>query len=247
MSQKDQGSAYSSLARDLRKRIENGEFQPGTRLPTEQNLRESYGVSRHTVRAALKALVSDGFIDQVQGSGTYVRGHPDGVGEYVKTINSLEDLTIWPETRIEIVQPFTAQVNPSVASRMRLASLEVSVAILRRSFDDKPFVVTQHYVSTELGQRLTKLGIPNVGLQTIIGAAEPHLDHPIAGVKQSISALNADARIVKQIGVEEGNAVMFIERLYYDTMGTIIELTESFFDPRRYTYRMDLNRRGKSL
>ena len=50
---------YSNIENDLRQKILSGEFGPGERLPTEAELCEQYGVSRITVRRAIKNLVDD--------------------------------------------------------------------------------------------------------------------------------------------------------------------------------------------
>lgn len=60
------------LADDLRSRLVSHEWAPGERLPTEAELVESYGVSRTTVRQALKTLESRGLIVTRQGRGSFV-------------------------------------------------------------------------------------------------------------------------------------------------------------------------------
>lgn len=60
------------LAESLRTRIIDGEYAPGSRLPSETMISEQYGVSRVTVRTALKLLESQGIVDVRHGSGTYV-------------------------------------------------------------------------------------------------------------------------------------------------------------------------------
>lgn len=60
------------LAEKLRSRIIDGEFEPGSRLPSETAISEAYGISRVTVRTALKMLESQGLVNVRHGSGTYV-------------------------------------------------------------------------------------------------------------------------------------------------------------------------------
>jgi GntR family transcriptional regulator len=66
------GPAYQRVADDLLERIEVGEFPPGSRLPTEPQLMETYGVSSTTVRSAVKALAAAGVVETRHGSGTFV-------------------------------------------------------------------------------------------------------------------------------------------------------------------------------
>jgi GntR family transcriptional regulator len=60
------------LAERLRSRIMSGEFAPGQRLPSEAELGQSYGVSRVTVRTALRSLEAQGLIDVRHGAGSFV-------------------------------------------------------------------------------------------------------------------------------------------------------------------------------
>lgn len=70
-------TAWGQIHRDLRKRIEAGEFAAGEKIPTEVELVEAYGVSRITIRRATKALADDGYVTSRQGSGTYVTNRRD--------------------------------------------------------------------------------------------------------------------------------------------------------------------------
>src|SRR6202035_3310759 len=63
---------YHRIADDLGKRIESGELERGSQLPTELELREAYGASRNTIRDAIKRLISQGLVETRQGQGTYV-------------------------------------------------------------------------------------------------------------------------------------------------------------------------------
>jgi GntR family transcriptional regulator len=60
------------LAHDLRTRLAGGEWQPGQQLPTEAEFVETYGVSRATVRQALKSLEVQGLVTTRHGRGTFV-------------------------------------------------------------------------------------------------------------------------------------------------------------------------------
>ena len=61
---------------DLRDKIEAGTYGPGALLPSEPELANSYGVSRQTARAALKALEQEGLIVVHSTRGRTVRNRP---------------------------------------------------------------------------------------------------------------------------------------------------------------------------
>ncbi|AMP01313.1 bacterial regulatory s, gntR family protein [Collimonas arenae] len=70
-------SLSDTVAQELLKKIETGEFGPGAKLPTEPVLSEQFGVSRTVVREAISRLKNEGAVEPRQGSGVYVseQGH----------------------------------------------------------------------------------------------------------------------------------------------------------------------------
>lgn len=67
-------TAWGQIRRDLRRRVDEGEFVSGARIPTEAALMDHYGVSRVTIRRTIAAMVEDGYVESRRGSGTYVTG-----------------------------------------------------------------------------------------------------------------------------------------------------------------------------
>lgn len=66
-------SVVEEIACDLRRRILNGEFVPGTCLPPERQLAEQLGTNRNTLREAFRSLEAQGLLEARQGAGTCVR------------------------------------------------------------------------------------------------------------------------------------------------------------------------------
>src|ERR1700757_1655473 len=64
----------SQVARMISDEILAGRFQVGDRLPTEQELAETFGVSRNVVREAIARLTFEGTVEPRQGSGVFVLG-----------------------------------------------------------------------------------------------------------------------------------------------------------------------------
>jgi GntR family transcriptional regulator, transcriptional repressor for pyruvate dehydrogenase complex len=56
----------------LAREIESGDLNPGSRLPTEQQMAERFGVSRNVVREAIAQLRADGIVEARQGVGAFV-------------------------------------------------------------------------------------------------------------------------------------------------------------------------------
>ena len=62
---------HHEIAAELRARIDNGEWPPDTRLPSEPELSAHFGVCRMTVRQALGELEAEGRIVRQRGRGTF--------------------------------------------------------------------------------------------------------------------------------------------------------------------------------
>ena len=92
---------YELVAERLRERVVDGDLQPGERLPNEATLAVDFGVSRATVREALRVLAAQSLIRTSKGAGggSYVTlPSVDGVSEYVLSSISLladaDDVTL---------------------------------------------------------------------------------------------------------------------------------------------------------
>jgi len=67
---------YAQVIAELQRRIDSGEYPPGSLLPSEHQLSEEFGIARPTVVRALRVLRQEGWIDTQQGKGSFVRGRP---------------------------------------------------------------------------------------------------------------------------------------------------------------------------
>lgn len=79
------GSLVETAIASLRAAIEQGQWPMGSRLPVEAELSSALGVSRNTVREAVRVLVHVGMLETRQGDGTYVRATRDA-GETLRRI-----------------------------------------------------------------------------------------------------------------------------------------------------------------
>ncbi|HWK81585.1 MAG TPA: FCD domain-containing protein [Thermomicrobiales bacterium] len=70
-------SLVDQIIAQLHALIEAGEWPIGTRIPTEADLGEQFGVGRNTIREAVRALGYAGMLETRQGDGTYVRAYSD--------------------------------------------------------------------------------------------------------------------------------------------------------------------------
>ncbi len=86
------GSVAKQVADSIREAILDGRLKVNERLPTEEELARSYGISRPTVREALKRLAAQNLIQSKRGptGGTFVmRPDPEGLSETITAAATL--------------------------------------------------------------------------------------------------------------------------------------------------------------
>lgn len=63
---------YKRVMAFVKDGIRSGEFRVGSKLPTEREMAETLGMSRPSIREALKSMENIGLIESQQGSGNYI-------------------------------------------------------------------------------------------------------------------------------------------------------------------------------
>ena len=134
---------YLQIVQQLRDRIQNGEYPPNTRIPTENELSVSMGVSRPTVRQALNLLEQEGRLTRVKGSGTYVSYAPEKDKE--------------ERPRIGLILSYFSdylfpQVYEGIESVLREEGYEISVSVTRNRLNDEAM-----YLKGMLGRNVSGL------------------------------------------------------------------------------------------
>ena len=130
----DSEQVWSATVDRLRSLIDSGELAPGSRLPAERVLCEELGISRGSLRQALRVLASIGYVQIRAGSGTYVREHQD------------QPLRTWFTEHDQLVEKLfdlRATVEPTLAGRLAghatpkvLSRLEDNVAEMAQAAED---------------------------------------------------------------------------------------------------------------
>jgi len=121
-------SLHMTTSQKIKDMIVRGNMKPGDKLPTEKEMMQRFGVSRSTLREALKVLKAENVITQRRGSGTYV-SHETGIGEdplglhFTNQKNLLNNLL---ETRV-LIEPGIAELATHRASAQDLEELRNTV------------------------------------------------------------------------------------------------------------------------
>ncbi|WP_329169406.1 GntR family transcriptional regulator (plasmid) [Streptomyces sp. NBC_01267] len=153
---------YQRIADDLRKQIADGSLPPGSKLPTEAELRETYGTSaRSTVRQGLTLLVNEGLIVPQRPKGYFVREirplvyrpqgefrrKPPEVDIYAHLLAAEGDeRSPSQDIEVSIVQP-----SRIVQERLQLDDRQLVAARRRtRRLDGEPYNLNDSYVALSL-------------------------------------------------------------------------------------------------
>ncbi|MDD3139449.1 MAG: GntR family transcriptional regulator, partial [Lachnospiraceae bacterium] len=93
---------YLQLADLLQEKIDTSEYGPGSNIPSERELTESFGISRMTVRKAINVLIDRGMLTRIQGKGTFVRApRIDSPLDVVQSMGKfIQELGLLPSNKV---------------------------------------------------------------------------------------------------------------------------------------------------
>ncbi|MCF3638837.1 FadR family transcriptional regulator [Rhizobium sp. TRM95111] len=126
------GTLMERLADSLRKAIAAGQFPPGSKLPSESQLTETYGVSRTVVREAIAALRADRLVEARQGAGVFVLEAAAALSPAPLLLQNVDHERV--SSMIELLELRTA-VEVEAAG----------LAALRRSPAQEEVIIERHY------------------------------------------------------------------------------------------------------
>lgn len=236
------GPLYRSLAAALKDRIAQGDFPPGSALPTEHELCALYDVSRHTARDALRLLQEAGLIERRRGAGTIVTRSP-GSGRFVQSIAGVSGLlqyarnarlTVLSHDREPSDDPALAALGlDSAASWVRIAGVR------RAEGEATPVAVTTIHVRADLCPDADTLAQLDGALNEWITA---HHGMRTRRVEQAITAVALDGINAVTLGSEPGAPALRTVRRYIGENETVYQASVSLHPGDRFSYAMSLDR-----
>lgn len=113
-------SRWARVERQLRDDIALGGLAPGSRLPSEHQLAERFGVNRHTVRRALSALQERGLVRVEQGRGTFVEEEPVSFSVGQRTRFTTAARSDGRARRQQLVRSYELPARPEAAAALDL-------------------------------------------------------------------------------------------------------------------------------
>ena len=233
---------YQRVADDLTKRIEGGRYPVGGNLPTEMELCERYGISRHTVREALRQLRDAGLISRRRRVGTEVVART-ARPSYRQPTNTIGDLLQYAgETQLCLLEAKEIACDAALAELLacRQGTRWLRVDTLRAvPGDSRPMCMTTAYIDLrfpDLAKHVEDLS------GTISAMLEREYGVRIARIEQSIQAVRLGKRHAKLLRALDGGPALRAVRRYYDHRGRLIELSTTIHSGERFTYVTSLVR-----
>ena len=238
----DQPPLYQRLAEQLRSDIAAGLHHVGASLPTESELCERHGVSRHTVREALRRLVDLGLIERRQGAGSRVVAAAPPVA-YVHTIRSLSELFNYTrDTTLEVTgkEMTTLTDVESALIRWPAGTRWLRIAGTRWTADRSEkvchVVIFAHARFAGILDELEKQPGP------IHALIEARSGERVAEAVQEISATPMPGDSARVLGTRPGAPGLRIVRRYLDSSGGPMMVAVNWHLPDSFAYTIRLRR-----
>lgn len=233
---------YLQLAGELREAILSGRLAPKDQFPTESALCRTYGVSRFTVREALRRLQAEGLIARRRGSGTQVQAAAARGGALHQPLSNVAEIlqyardtraTYTAEGRGPLPRAVAEQIAGDTDGRwFRFRGIRT------RDGDDLPIAVTDAYVHARLADAVAKI---DPALSTLFRQLEEHAGVEVRQVTQDIQAVAASAAVAEALGIPRRSATLRILRCYFDQKGRLFEISVSHHPGDRFAYAMHID------
>jgi len=215
-----------SIRDELARRITLGRIPAGGRLPPEPQLAVELGVSRPTLREALRSLEEDGFVTRTRGAGTYVAHQPRlrnnldvnfGVTEAIRAAGMV------PGTAFSKIH--TAAASGDEAEALDLAEGDTVVTIERiRTADGRPVVWSRDVAPATL---LPVGSLRRLGSGSIYDALAARGISVQRGVV-TLEPLSADSTLAKTLAIGPGSQVLYLRQVDYDPEGEPVLLSHEY-------------------
>lgn len=231
---------YVLVAQALIDDIQRGRYPVGSLLPPELDLCTHFGVSRHTVREAIRRLQERGLVTRQRGVGTAVRADP-AEPRYTQSTDSIADLPRYVEdTRLVTHAREDVIADNGLGDLLGCPAGQrwVHVTGLRYAGRDKqPIALTHIYVNAAYGGIQRLIGRQKVPVYSLI---EKQYGESVVEIKQTIQAVTIGAQDARELAVKPGSAGLLITRQYFAANDRVLEVAVNLHPADRFSYSMSL-------
>ncbi|MGH2629175.1 MAG: GntR family transcriptional regulator [Actinomycetota bacterium] len=199
---------------ELAARMSSGHIAPGSKLPPEPELAEEMGVSRPTLREALRSLEEDGLVTRTSGAGTYATHRP-------RLRNNLDvNFGVTHAIASSGMRPGTIEtaVHSEGATEEHAAALDLQpgdpVVILERvrTADDRPVVFSRDVASAA---RVSASEVASMPLDGSLYDRLERIGRPVAHGVVTVEPARADRSIARRLRTKTGTLLMLLRQVDY--------------------------------
>ena len=209
----------------------------GQRLPSEPELAKQLGVSRATLRDAMRTFETQGLIRRRQGSGTFVVGKVQALDSGLEVLESLE--TMAKRLNLEITVS-NLSIDQVVADEDTAANLHLAVGApllcVRRVIraDSRPVA----YLVDTLPENVLHMDdLPadfhGSVLDFLLGRGDA-----LKTSRANISAIGATAEVAKALEIQRGDVLLHFYSQLFDERGKIVDYSLSYFIPGYFHFHV---------
>lgn len=225
---------YRQLTDVLLREIQTGKFPVGSLLPPEPQLAQRFGISRHTVREAVRRLTEMGLVSRHQGIGTRVLAqHPRA--RYVASLSSLQDLMQYTQrTRLHKLGERVIEADPELARLLRCPPGQRWVEFDTCRYPEQgelPLVHMRIYLAPEhagIREDLVE------GSAWIFALVEKHSGERIVEAEQVVSAIPIPAASARVLGVKPRTPGLLARRYYKGKDGRLLSVSINVYPGDRF-------------
>lgn len=204
--------AYNQLANILRRKIAAGEFRPGERLPSENELCNQYQVSNITARRAIKILVEQEIAETRKGYGTYLK--PLMLGNATFGLQGLQSIFSDKRTKVRIMGAAAVSADERVASKLSVKQ-GTRVIYIRRLLllENQPIMFHREYLILDPSNPTVEAELEVTSLSGLFtGTGQTILKRGDLAIDATV--LNQEEAII--LKASQGMPAFRIEHIFYD-------------------------------
>lgn len=209
----------------------------GSRLPSEPDLAKQLGVSRATLREAMRSFETQGLIRRRQGSGTFVVGKVQALDGGLEVLESLE--TIAKRQGLE-VSVSDLNIESTVADEDMASFLNVAVGAkltrVRRVIraDSRPVA---YLVDTLPEDILYAKDLPSDFHGSVLDFLLSRGDS-LTSSRANVSAIGATADVAKPMEIQRGDVLLHFHAQLFNAEGKIVDYSLSYFIPGYFHFHI---------
>ncbi len=228
---------YRQIIDVLHRQIVNGQYSDDQKLPSENQLMSMFGVSRVTIRNALRSLCDEGLLESMHGKGYFVI-QPKIVLDLERLSGLGTTATLQGhEVTSKVVGTIERPASKIVSKMLNLDRAELIFELSRiHSLNGKPFLFQLSCFPLALGKRLYRENLESTDLMAIL-ENDLHIKFCEAEVDIEVSSANQD--LSKRLFVPEGTSMVLLTRTVKTAEGLpfIFERLYGRSDVCRFTAR----------